>query len=152
MYFQRREWKRGKKKNETDKKERETKWQWYHVIPAEEGSEHNYRRLNGFPDALKEPGMEMKSKWSDTSVALLWSEEHVLHVLRHCGWWLIYVAEPKAIRTLMYRKQRRGDVGSRKQVLVWLYRSVWVDWGKTSEHESLADSYKIMHEVIDLWA
>lgn len=25
-------------------------------------------------------------------------------------------------------------------------------WGKTSESESLADSYKIMHEVIDLWA
>lgn len=68
MYFQRREWKRGKKKNETDKKERETKWQWDHVIPAEEGSERNYRRLNGFPDALKEPGMEMKSKWSDASV------------------------------------------------------------------------------------
>lgn len=44
------------------KKERETKWQQYHVIPAEEGSERNYRRLNGFPDALKEPGMEMKSK------------------------------------------------------------------------------------------
>lgn len=52
---------------QTKKKERETKWQWYHVIPAEEGSERNYIRLNGFPDALKEPGMEMKSKWSDAS-------------------------------------------------------------------------------------
>lgn len=60
MCFLRREWKRGRKK-------KETKWQWYHVIPAEEGSERNYRRLNGFPDALKEPGMEMKSKWSDAS-------------------------------------------------------------------------------------
>ncbi len=49
------------------KEVRGTKWQWYHVIPEEEGSERNYIRLNGFPDALKEPGMEMKSKWSDAS-------------------------------------------------------------------------------------
>jgi len=47
------------------------------------------------------------------------------------------------------QEAEEGGVGSRQQVLIWLYRSVGVDWGKTSEHERLADSYKIMHEVID---
>lgn len=32
------------------------------VIPAEEGSERNYERLNVFPSALEELEMEMKSE------------------------------------------------------------------------------------------